>query len=178
MQLKSMQGCRLVIGGYPSFSYNANGGGGHGHLMPPDPDGNQRLCFEAEQLSIPSLCGKTTRILGLPLPPGLQIKIVPLSLEGVLNWRTAEVRLNFDAQFRFSVGQWIQAPDLKVTTLLSTGNLQSQRHRVEGVPLSTNGRACLVGVATVQPTGTSWFDKFLGLPDEALAVLECRFTDA
>jgi hypothetical protein len=32
----------------------------------------------------------------------------------------------------------------------------------------------LVGVATVQPSGDAWFDRFLGLPDEALARLHCR----
>ncbi len=172
-----MRGCRLVISAYPQFSYNASGGGGVGKLMAADPEGNQKLWFETKTLSIPPLSWQTTRILGLPLPPGLQIKIIPQSLQGHLNHRTAEVVLHLDALFRFSVGRWLQAPDLRVKTRLSTGFLQSQRHRVEGVPLRADGGACLVGVAMVQPTGARWLDQFLGLPDEALAVLECSFTD-
>jgi hypothetical protein len=29
-------------------------------------------------------------------------------------------------------------------------------------------------VATVAPSGETWLDRFLGLPDEALAVLRCQ----
>jgi hypothetical protein len=43
-----------------------------------------------------------------------------------------------------------------------------------GVPLDQDGRGVLVGVAVVEPTGEGWLDRFLGLPDEALAVLRCR----
>jgi len=32
----------------------------------------------------------------------------------------------------------------------------------------------LVGLATVPATGEGWLDRFLQLPDEALAVLRCR----
>ena len=34
MHLKSLDGCRLAIGKYPSFSYNAYGGGGKATLLP------------------------------------------------------------------------------------------------------------------------------------------------
>jgi hypothetical protein len=34
----------------------------------------------------------------------------------------------------------------------------------------------LVGTALIEPTGEAWFDRFLGLPDEALAVLECQLS--
>jgi hypothetical protein len=30
----------------------------------------------------------------------------------------------------------------------------------------------------VEPTGEAWLDRFLGLPDEALAVLRCRLEQA
>jgi len=36
--------------------------------------------------------------------------------------------------------------------------------------------ALLVGVATVDPSGDPWLDRFLGLPDEALALLRCQLT--
>ena len=32
-----------------------------------------------------------------------------------------------------------------------------------------------MGVAQVLPSGEGWVDRFLGLPDEALALLRCRF---
>jgi hypothetical protein len=32
----------------------------------------------------------------------------------------------------------------------------------------------LVGIATVAPSGEGWVDRFLQLPDEALAVLRCQ----
>ena len=34
----------------------------------------------------------------------------------------------------------------------------------------------LVGAAVIEPTGEAWLDRFLGLPDEALAVLECQLS--
>ena len=36
-----------------------------------------------------------------------------------------------------------------------------------------DGGALLVGVAMVPPSGDPWLDHFLGLPDEALAMLRC-----
>ena len=42
-------------------------------------------------------------------------------------------------------------------------------------PLDGTGLAQLVGVATIAPSGDPWLDRFLGLPDEALALLRCRF---
>ena len=46
-----------------------------------------------------------------------------------------------------------------------------------GVPLDRDGRGVLVGTATVEPTGEAWLDRFLGLPDEALAMLRCRLVE-
>jgi hypothetical protein len=46
---------------------------------------------------------------------------------------------------------------------------------VRGQRLDQNNRGMLVGAARVEPCGAAWLDRFLGLPDEALAVLECRF---
>jgi hypothetical protein len=42
-----------------------------------------------------------------------------------------------------------------------------------GQPLGDDGGALLVGVAMVPPSGEPWLDHFLGLPDEALAMLRC-----
>ena len=51
-----------------------------------------------------------------------------------------------------------------------------RRHRARGQVLDAAGSGVLVGVATVPPSGDAWLDRFLGLPDEALAVLRCRIT--
>jgi hypothetical protein len=36
----------------------------------------------------------------------------------------------------------------------------------------------LVGLAPIQPSGAGWLDRFLGLPDEALALLRCTVIEA
>lgn len=82
--------------------------------------------------------------------------------------------LHFQARFRFAIGSLYRAPDLIVATTLSTGPVQGRRHRASGQPLDGDGRALLVGVATIAPSGDPWLDRFLGLPDEALALLRCR----
>ena len=66
-------------------------------------------------------------------------------LEGSLNASSGAVHLHFRARFFFRVGRLYRAP------------------------------ALLVGVAQVLPNGEGWVDRFLGLPDEALALLRCRF---
>jgi hypothetical protein len=86
------------------------------------------------------------------------------------------VQLRFRSRFRFKVAGQQAAPDLIVDTQLVTASVQGQRHRGQGQPLDAGGEALLVGVATVQPSGEPWFDRFLGLPDEALALMRCRFT--
>ena len=68
-----------------------------------------------------------------------------MRLEGNLNASSGAVHLHFRARFFFRVGRLYRAP------------------------------ALLVGVAQVPPSGEGWVDRFLGLPDEALALLRCRF---
>jgi hypothetical protein len=84
------------------------------------------------------------------------------------------VQLHFQARFQLRLGLSYSAPDLWIDTQLTTGPVVSHRHRVCGEPLAANGIAVLVGVATVAPSGESWLDRFLGLPDEALAILRCQ----
>ena len=61
-------------------------------------------------------------------------------------------------------------------TRLQTETAQGLRHHAQGERIGAGGKALLVGIATVPPTGDSWLDRFLGLPDEALALLRCRLT--
>jgi hypothetical protein len=173
--LNTLDGCGLAISGYPRFRYDASGGGGLGSLGPLDSDGNQQVRFEAAALEIPVLNSRTTRVLGVPLPPGLSIAIVPELLEGSLSPASGAVQLRFRARFRFRIGHLYRPPDLIVETELGTGPVLSRRHRVEGRRLDGQGEALLVGVAQVPPSGDPWVDRPLGLPDEALALLRCRF---
>lgn len=134
------------------------------------------LRFSADQLTIPTLNWRTTRLLGLPLPPGIAIAIVPELLQGHWQPDSGAVELAFRARFRFSLAGLYRAPDLLVATQLSSGEVAGLRHRASGSPLDGEGRGVLVGVARVAPSGDPLLDRFLGLPDEALAVLRCRFS--
>lgn len=174
MRLDTLDGCGLAIGGWPRFQYDASGGGGHAHCQAASA-GASRLVFDPQTLRIPPLNRATTRLLGLPLPPGLTIEVLPERLEGE-QAATGALQLLFQARFRFRAGSWYRAPDLLVNSLLSTGAVRSRRHRLHGQPPDATGEALLVGVAVVAPSGDAWLDRFLGLPDEALAVLRCRIS--
>jgi hypothetical protein len=177
LQLTTLEGCGLAIGRYPRFRYDGRGGGGLGRLGPENADGLRPLTFDPAGLQIPPLCSRTTRVLGLPLPPGLAIAIHPEQLAGTLNPSSGELRLQFRSRFRFSIGAYT-APDLVIDCSLQSGAVQGVRHQASGSPLGASGEAFLVGMAVVQPCGEAWLDRFLGLPDEALALLRCRFTPA
>lgn len=176
LQLSTGEGCSLVIGAYPRFRYDARGGGGLGQLGPANPAGLQALEFDPTALPIPPLTWRSTRFLGLPLPPGLSISIEADQLAGSLDAGTGALALRFSARFHFAIGSLYRAPALPVETELTSGAVCSRRHTTCGAPLAADGSAVLVGVARIAPSGEAWLDRFLGLPDEALAVLRCRFT--
>jgi hypothetical protein len=178
LRLSTFAGCGLAIGAYPRFSYDASSGGGLGVLEPPDGSGGQALRFDPRGLRIPPLDGRRGRLLGIPLPPGPVIAIEPEELAGRLDPRCGELRLRLRARFRFRLFRFYRAPDLLVDTELVTTAVQGRRHRAEGRPLDADGHAVLVGVAPIEPSGDAWLDRFLGLPDEALAVLRCRLVPA
>lgn len=173
LQLHTQAGCGLAIGRYPRFRYDAGGGSGRATCSP---EGDTvELVFDPAELRIPPLNWRTTRVLGLPLPPGLQIAIEPLTLAGQLVPASGAVTLRFEARFHCSWAGLYQPPPLLVTTDLTTASVAGQRHRAEGTPLDSSGQGCLVGVARVPSSGDRWLDGFLGLPDDALAVLRCGF---
>ena len=178
-RLDTLASCELVISGYPRFHYNALGGVAKGETHRTS-SWSKTLAFPAETIRIPDLNWRTTRFLGLPLPPGLSIGIHPELLTGEVDPQTGQVELQFRSRFRFRLGAFgdlgITAPDLVVDTLLTTEAIKSQRHRVQGQRLDQSERGVLVGTATIEPSGAGWLDGFLGLPDEALAVMACRLT--
>lgn len=175
LQLVTLKDCRLAIGRYPAFSYDARQGGGRAHISPAAP-GKQQLAFDVATLQIPDLQGQRAKLLGLALPPGLRIRIQPRRLEGLFDPATGAMVLRFAAAFQLVIGPWWRARDLHIETELTTEAVQGRRHAAQGSRLQGDGLAVLVGLATVWPSGTAWLDRFLGLPDEALAVLRCRFS--
>jgi hypothetical protein len=178
LRLTTFDSCGLAIGAYPRFRYDASSGGGLGVLEPPDAAGRRPLRFDPAGLRIPPLDGRRGRLLGIPLPPGPVIEIVPEELAGSLDPQRGDLRLRLRARFRFRLFSLYRAPDLLVDTELVSAAVQGRRHRAEGRPLDAGGNAVLVGVAPIQPSGDAWLDRFLGLPDEALAVLRCRLLPA
>ncbi|MEI6031248.1 MAG: hypothetical protein WCQ20_08810 [Synechococcaceae cyanobacterium ELA739] len=101
--LTTEAGCGLAIGCYPRFCFEARSGGGTGQLEPPDGEGWWPMAFVSEGLTIPPLTWRTTRVLGLPLPPGLSISVSPQRLEGRWLQESGAVELEFLARFVFAV---------------------------------------------------------------------------
>ncbi len=174
MQLKSLEGCRLKIGKYPPFTYDAYGGGGKATLIPNPKKNLLHISFSPNRFFIPPLTSKTTRFLYLPLPPGLKIEMSMDQLEGTINKSSGEVLLKFESKFLFSIGSMLKFPGLIVKTLLRTGKVKSKLHQAEGLVLQNNGKTKLVGISIIPKTGNQILDTFLGLPNEALAELQCE----
>ena len=174
MQLKSLDGCRLKIGKYPPFTYNAYGGGGKATLLPNQKNNLLHVSFSSQTFSIPPLTSKTTRFLSLPLPPGFKINMSMDQLEGTINKNSGEILFKFKSKFIFSIGDIIQFPALRVKTLLTTGKVKGKLHEGEGHLLQNNGTIKLVGISMIPKTGNKILDTFLGLPNEALAELKCE----
>ena len=165
-----------MIGRFPPFAYDASRGGGPVIHAPTNGQGLVPLKVPCDGLTIPPLDGQTARLFGLPLPPWISVQIEPDLLEGCLNPSSGELQLSFRSRFRFTLGAakapLYQASDLVVETALTSGRVQGQRHRGQGQALNGEGRGRLVGVATIAPCQDSWLNAFLGLPDEALAVMD------
>ena len=174
MELKSLEGCRLKIGKYPPFTYNAYGGGGKATLISNQKNKLLHISFSSKTFSIPSLTSKTTRFLSLPLPPGFKLKMSMDILEGTVDKNSGDVLLKFESKIHFSIGAMIKFPALMVKTLLKTGKVKGKIHEGEGLILQNNGTTKLVGIATIPKTGNQILDIFLGLPNEAMAELKCE----
>lgn len=180
IRLSTLAGCGLAIGRYPRFRYDGHGGGGLATVPGGAPcptsgvEGPWPLLFDPATLRIPDLTWRTTRLLGLPIPPGVRIAIEPLELAGELEPGTGRISLRFRARFHCSLLDDYRPPALQVNTVLGSGAVLGQRHQAHGSPLAADGTALLAGIAEVPPSGDPWLDAFLGLPDEALALLRCR----
>tara|TARA_B100000579_G_scaffold267272_1_gene220467 strand:- start:153 stop:683 length:531 start_codon:yes stop_codon:yes gene_type:complete len=174
MQLKSLDGCQLKIGSYPPFSYNATGGGGKGEFHPCKENNILYLSFSSKTFSIPPLTSITTKFLSFPLPPGFKIEMSMNKLEGTINKNSGEVLFKFESNFTFRIGSMITFPDLLVNTSLTTGKVKGNLHEGKGLVVQKNGQTKLVGIAIIPRTGNKFLDTLLGLPNEAIAELQCE----
>tara|TARA_B100000579_G_scaffold423274_1_gene426260 strand:+ start:398 stop:931 length:534 start_codon:yes stop_codon:yes gene_type:complete len=177
MELKSLDGCRLIIGSYPPFIYNAYGGGGKATLLPSQKNYIQCVRFTPKTFSIPPLNSKTTKFLSLPLPPGFKIEMSMDQLEGTIDKSSGKVLLQFESKFIFSIGTMIKFPNLIVKTSLTTGKVKGKSHEAEGRLLQNDGKTKLVGISIIPITGNKILDAFLDLPNEALAELQCEIKE-
>lgn len=174
--LSTLSDCSLAVSVYPKFSYNASGGGGRGRVVSQEGD-ILHVEFDANTLNIPPIDYASTKVIGVPIPPPLQIRIIPKELKGTVNRRTGETNLNFDALFQFDAGSLYHAKPLSVATTLSTEGSSGTLLRGSGARMMNgSGKAKLAGVAQVPKTGDGFLDSFLLLPSEALAVLSADLT--
>ncbi|CAM6115321.1 unnamed protein product [Calypogeia fissa] len=175
VELRTLKGCGLGVARYPDFVYNAEGGGGTGKAKQLA-DGRIYVHFDAEGLYIPAVCFDTTTILGLPLPPGLKIEVVPKTLEGYVEKSTGKVELNFLANFNFTVGNLYRAPPLVVDTKLTTESAQGEFRGGQGQRLDSYGNVKLVAVARLAPVNDRFLSTFLTLPTDCLAELSANLS--
>eukprot|EP01018_Ginkgo_biloba_P016871 Gb_11488 [translate_table: standard] len=173
VKLQTLNGCKLGIGRYPDFEYNAEGGGGEG-IGKSLSNGRVDVMFDVQSIHIPALTFKTTKFLGFPLPPFLRISIAPQSFHGFIEQNTGKVELNFRANFYFSVSSLYKPPPLVVETLLTTEATKGEVRNGRGERLDSEGCCRLVGVATVVPINDYFLNAFLNLPTECLADMSAK----
>ncbi|XP_065870496.1 uncharacterized protein [Euphorbia lathyris] len=179
VSFKTLGACKLGISRYPDFEYNAQGGTGTGTATATKKDDMKdqvSVSFELDTLYIPPLTSATTKFLGLPLPPGLKIDIVPQLFQGSIDRETRKVDLEFTAKFLFSVGSLYRAPPLLVKTVLTSDESKGVIRSGRGERLNGEGKCRLVGVATVEPIDDFFMNTFLSLPTECLAVLNASIS--
>ena len=174
MHLKSSKGCRLAIGAYPHFVYDARGGGGEAVLSETNESTKKSIRFCPKSFQIPSLTWKNTKFLGLPLPPGIRIHISMHKLEGNINQSSGEISLNFEANFNLEIFSIFKFPNLIVKSLLNTGKVKTNYYQSEGLVIQKNGKMKIVGVAKIEKTKNHVLNKLLFLPTEAFAELKCE----
>ncbi len=168
-----MKNCNLAIGPYPTFSYDASGGGGTGSTKKGQ-DSRISLKFDPEKFYIPPINYTTTKLLGLPIPPGVNIDIVPEKIEGEYDKQKNCINLIFQARFLFSIGTLLKAPDLLLTANLTNTDVNFRKRAFQSSPFTGSGNIVLVSVSTIQKTGNLIYDSFLTLPAPVLAVLHCK----
>ena len=132
------------------------------------------ISFSNSSFSIPPLTSKTTKFLSIPLPPGIKIEMNMDRLQGKINDLSGEIILDFESRFVLSICSLYSFPNLLIKTSLTTGTVKGKLHEEKGFISKRNGKLRLVGISIVPITGNKILDNFLNLPNEALAVLQCK----
>ncbi|MDA9098396.1 hypothetical protein N9L76_05605 [bacterium] len=149
----------LGVSAWPDFDYDASGATTLGAVDAPDdnhPDA-VRLRFDVRTFQGVSVNGKTTAVFGVPLPPGVNIDIVPVSLHGWLDPATGACALDFDAQFRGSIfGEgFIKLPPMTIRAPLTTGEAKGMRRVANGKPFgAAKGNTTETAVTVVSSGGS------------------------
>ena len=134
----------LGVSFWPDFDYDASGATTLGVVGDPDPSnpGAVHLVFDVTTFEGPPVCGRTTKVFGVPLPPGIRVDVVPLSLEGWLDPVTGACALEFDAEFRGSIfgENFIRLPPMTVRSPLTTGVARGPRLAKPRVPFGRTPR--------------------------------------
>ncbi len=176
VRLESLSNCKLIIGNYPAFQYDALGGGGVASLNMSETEHLYSVAFKPSEFKIPPLNYKTTKLYGIPILPGIEIKMFLDTLNGTINKKDGEILLQFESRFVLNLFSLTYFPPLSVKTVLCTNKVEQGLFKAIGKPLDRKGKSTLVGIATIPPTGNFFLDLFLGLPNEAFALLNCNIT--
>jgi hypothetical protein len=152
--------------------YDAGGDSVAARCGPLGADGRRVLVFDTAPVT--PVNGGSTSILGIPLPPFVEISIAPRALSGWFEPATGRCELDFDAAFTpVILGRTF--PALSVTAPLRTGASVGAQRSGEGQRWeAATGECVLAAVARVAPTGDALLDTFLQLPADALALLPAR----
>lgn len=173
--IKTLRDSELAIGRYPKFAYNSTGGGGGG-IAEKKHGGLCSITFDAQQLYIPDVCFTTTKVFGVPLPPGVRIRIQPKTFQGTLNLDTGQIDMEFYAQFEASLMHFYKAPALEVKAAMTTEPAADGRFSGRGQRMDKNGKARLIAIATVPRTDSAFVNGLLRLPTQALAIMSAEFS--
>ena len=152
----------LGVSFWPDFTYDASGATTLGTVTDVKRHAGRsgsviHLDFDVSTFEGPPVCGRTTKVFGVPLPPGVRIDIRPISLKGFLDSATGECRLDFDARFEGSIfgEEFIKLPPMTVRSPLTTGETRGEQrsargsrfgtvsHKVPSSPKSVNGDSAL-----------------------------------
>ena len=129
----------LGVSFWPDFTYDASGATTLGTVTDVKRHAGRsgsviHLDFDVSTFEGPPVCGRTTKVFGVPLPPGVRIDIRPISLKGFLDSATGECRLDFDARFEGSIfgEEFIKLPPMTVRSPLTTGETRGEQRSARG----------------------------------------------
>eukprot|EP00241_Pyramimonas_parkeae_P011763 CAMPEP_0114253620 /NCGR_PEP_ID=MMETSP0058-20121206/16493_1 /TAXON_ID=36894 /ORGANISM="Pyramimonas parkeae, CCMP726" /LENGTH=208 /DNA_ID=CAMNT_0001367685 /DNA_START=146 /DNA_END=772 /DNA_ORIENTATION=- len=173
----------LGISRWPDFDYDATGATTLGKVTRVNDNNTISVDFDMTTFEGPPVNASSTKLFGIPLPFGISIDIVPISLSGNIDTVSGSCHLDFEAEFRGSLGGgFITLPSLSIVSPLTTGTTEGGFRKAEGTAFGQDismpyDEAELVGIARVPRVSGGWdwmMNAMLMLPTDALAVLPCK----